>query len=111
MSTERTIIVASDAGIAIRSRADVTDAVGACFRADGLLLTEADVAPDFFDLRSGFAGELVQKFVNYRLRAAVVVETPEAHGERFAELAREHATHPTVRFVRSVDEAMAWLRS
>jgi len=89
----------------------MTDAVGACFGVDGLLLTERDVAPAFFDLRSGFAGELIQKFVNYRLRAAIVVPTPDAYGERFGELAREHATHPAVRFARSVDEALAWLRS
>jgi hypothetical protein len=111
MSTERTILVAAESGISIRSRADITDAVGACFGAGGLLVTEGDVAPDFFDLRSGFAGELIQKFVNYQVRAAIVVPTPEAYGERFAELAREHATHPTVRFVGSVDEAMTWLRS
>jgi hypothetical protein len=34
----------------------------------------------------------MQKFVNYRVRVAVVVPTPEFHGERFVELAREHRT-------------------
>jgi len=105
------MLVAAESGICIRSQADVTDAVGACVGTDGLLLTEADLAPAFFDLRSGLAGELVQKLVNYRVRAAIVVPAPDAHGERFAELAREHATHPTVRFVRSTEEAVAWLRS
>ena len=105
------IVVASDSGIFIRSSNDIHDAFGACLRADGLILTENDMAPEFFDLRSGLAGELFQKFVNYKLRVAIVLPVPEAHGERFGELANEHRSHGIVRFVRSKDEAEAWLRS
>jgi hypothetical protein len=32
--------------------------------------------PAFFDLRSGVAGEMVQRFANYRLRLAVAGELP-----------------------------------
>jgi hypothetical protein len=111
MSEERRIVVASDSRIFIRSFDDIHDAFGACLRADGLILTENDLAPEFFDLRSGLAGELFQKFVNYKLRVAIVLPVPEAHGERFAELANEHRLHGIIRFVRSKDEAEAWLRS
>lgn len=31
-------------------------------------------APEFFELRSGLAGEALQKFVNYRVQVAVVGE-------------------------------------
>jgi len=31
---------------------------------EGIILREEDLAPEFFDLRSGLAGELLQKFVN-----------------------------------------------
>jgi hypothetical protein len=109
MDQERRILVASEAGIAIRSFGDISDAIGACLGADGLVLAESDLAPEFFELRTGLLGELVQKFVNYRIRAAIVVPDPKAHGDRFAELAYEHATHDQVRFVRSMDEATAWL--
>ena len=111
MPDERRIIVASDAGIAIRSVKDINDMIGACFGAEGILLREEDLAPDFFDLSSGLAGELLQKLVNYRLRAAIVVPDPDAHGERFSELAYEHRTHDMIRFVRSREEADAWLRA
>lgn len=104
------IIVASDMNIAIRSFTDISGALGECFGCDGLILTEDELGPDFFELRTGLAGELFQKFINYGLRLALVVSNPKTHGERFSELAYEHASHNQIRFVDSVDQANAWLR-
>ncbi|HEX5735730.1 MAG TPA: DUF4180 domain-containing protein [Blastocatellia bacterium] len=111
MNEERGIIIASEAAISIRSFRDIPDAVAACLNAKGLILTEDDLAREFFDLRSGLAGELFQKFMNYKLRVAIVVPDPTAHGERFGELAYEHASHGMIRIVRSKDEAKVWLDS
>lgn len=111
MNDEPRILIASDAGISIRSFSDISVALGACIGADGLILTEDDLAPEFFDLRTGFAGELFQKFINYKVRVAIVLPDPEAYGERFSELAYEHRSHSVIRFVRSADEAKAWLQS
>jgi Domain of unknown function (DUF4180) len=109
MNAERKIVVAADAGISIGSFGDISEAIGACIGADGVILTENDLAAEFFDLRSGLAGELFQKFVNYHLRAAIVLPDPEAYGERFSELAHEHRSHSLIRFVRSRSEAETWL--
>lgn len=107
--SERRILIARDVGVAIRTPGDVADAIGTSLGADGLLLTEADLGPSFFDLRSGLAGEAMQKFVNYRVRVALVIPAPESHGERFVELVREHRTHPMVRIFDAEDAARAWL--
>jgi len=109
MTEKRSVLIASEAGISIRSIADIVDAVGACLGVRRFLLTEADLAAEFFDLRSGLAGELLQKLVNYRVRTAIVVPARESYGERIVELAREHDSHPLIRFVGSRDEAVAWL--
>ncbi len=109
MSEERTTIVASASGIVIRTLDDISDAVAACFGCVGLVLTENDLAREFFDLRTGLAGELLQKFTNYRIPVAIVVPDPQAYGDRFGELAHEHRSHNLIRFVRSQDEARAWL--
>lgn len=109
MTEERKIVVASDSGIAIRSVNDIPDAVGACIGRAGLILTEDDLSPEFFDLSSGLAGELLQKLVNYKVRTAIIAANLEAHGERFAELAYEHRSHGVIRFFSSRDEADAWL--
>jgi uncharacterized protein DUF4180 len=102
---------ASDVGVAIRSQKDIASALGASSQHGGLILSEADFSSEFFDLRTGLAGELFQKLVNYRARAAIVVPDPRVHGERFAELAYEHRTHPVVRFFASEREAAEWLQT
>jgi uncharacterized protein DUF4180 len=109
MSEERRILIASDSGIYIRSFRDISDAIAACFGAEGLVLTEDDLPQEFFDLRSGLAGELFQKCINYNVRLAIVLPNPEAYGERISELAYEHKSHSLIRFVRSRAEAEAWL--
>jgi Domain of unknown function (DUF4180) len=96
-------------GISIRSFSDIPDAIAACFGTAGLILTEDDLAPEFFDLRTGLAGELFQKAMNYKVRIAIVLPDPKAYGERFSELAYEHASHEAIRFFRSKDEAIDWL--
>jgi len=111
MNEEHRILVASDSNISIRSFSDITEAIAACIDADGLILTEDELAQEFFNLRSGLAGELFQKFMNYRLRVAIVLPDPQAYGERFSELAYEHRSHSMIRFVRSKDEAETWLSS
>jgi hypothetical protein len=109
MNEEGGILVASDSGVSIRSFRDVSDAIGAFISADGVILTEDDLAPEFFDLRSGLAGELFQKCINYNVRLAIVLPDPEAYGARISELAYEHKSHNMIRFVRSKDEAEVWL--
>ena len=109
MNEGHRILIASDSGISIRSFSDIHDVIAACFGTDGLTFTEDDLAREFFDLHSGLAGELFQKFVNYKLRMAIVLPDPDAYGERISELAYEHKSHNVIRFVRSKDEAEAWL--
>ena len=111
MTGAHKIIVATDAGISIRSFEDISDAIAVCFGSAGLILTEKDLATEFFDLRSGLAGELFQKFMNYKLRLAIVVPHVETYGERFSELACEHASHGMIRVVPNEAEAKAWLSS
>jgi hypothetical protein len=94
----------------IRSFNDIADALGASMRQSGLIVTEADLCPEFFDLRTGLAGELLQKFVNYRARLAIVLADSGAYGERFSELVYEHRGHAAVRFFGSESDARQWLQ-
>jgi hypothetical protein len=103
------VVIASEVNLSIQSIQGVSDAVGAVYGADGLLLTETDLSPEFFDLRSGIAGELFQKFTNYQIHLAVVVHNLEVYGERFGELAFEHRNHKLIRFFDSIEAAKSWL--
>jgi hypothetical protein len=73
------------------------------------VLDEKDIAPEFFDLKSGLAGQVLQKFVNYRTKLAVIVRDPAAYGGRFGELVYDHRTHHTVRFFKLEQVARQWL--
>ena len=104
-------VSAAALGLKIGSMADIPELIGAAYSLDGLIVTEADLGPELFRLSSGVAAELFQKLVNLRLPAALVLRDFSAYGERFAELASEHARHPYVRFVHSEDEARRWLET
>ena len=93
----------------IREAADIAAALGAGMDGGGLLLDESQLGEQFFDLRSGLAGEVLQKFTNYRVRLAIVVADSTAYGSRFSELVREHRTHSAVRFFDTEQRARQWL--
>jgi hypothetical protein len=93
----------------IGSLGDIAGALGASIERGGLLLDEMQLGAGFFDLRTGLAGEVLQKFTNYRARLAIVVADPAAYGSRFAELIYEHRTHAAVRFFGSEQLARQWL--
>lgn len=53
---------------------DAGDLVGAAFSHEArlVILPAANLSPDFLRLASGLAGDVLQKFVNYGLRVAIV---------------------------------------
>lgn len=61
-------------GPRLRSDRDAVDLIGTAFehRAALIVLPVDCLDDDFFRLRTRIAGEIIQKFVNYRLRLAIV---------------------------------------
>lgn len=70
-----------------------------------LILNEKDLEEEFFDLSTGFAGELMQKCVNYGQKIAIIVSDPMRYSSSFQDLAKEHRNHPHIRFVKNETEA------
>ena len=66
------LLVLGDEGPALTRVQDVLDLVGKALpqRVSVIVAPVARLDPEFFRLRSGLAGEFVQKIVNYRLRLA-----------------------------------------
>jgi hypothetical protein len=74
-----------------------------------LLLFERESLPDeFYDLRTGFAGAVLQKFSNYRVKAAIITREDKLTG-RFAELALEANRGKWFRIFSNRSEAEKWL--
>ena len=79
--------------------------------APALLLDEAALPADFFDLSSGVAGELLHKLSTYRMRMAGVVPDPTVHSPRFQEFLQESNRGQQFRFFATRHEAIDWLQS
>lgn len=90
---------------------DPVAAVVGCIEhgARALLLDAGALPAAFFDLRTGVAGDVVQKLVNYGVRMAAVVPDLGAHPERFREFAREANEGQQFRFFATRGEAIDWL--
>jgi hypothetical protein len=93
----------------IRAATDIAHALAAGMENGGLLLDEAQLGANFFDLRTGLAAEVLQRFTNYRVRLAIVVLDANVHGSRFRELVHEHRNHDAVRFFTAPQLARQWL--
>ena len=106
----------SDPGVVecIAGITDVRDSMElayACSDADtDLLLIHAGALPsEFFQLRTGFAGEFVQRLVNSSLRTAAVFDPGASCPERFREFLLEARRHPQFRAFDTKPGALAWL--
>ena len=89
------------------------DVVAACFEqgTQSLLIDRPALPPEFFDLRTGVTGELVQKLTQYGIRVACVVPDLGTQPDRFQEFAREANRGSRARFFESRDGAVAWLET
>jgi len=67
------VLVCDPAGAPVAGPQDALDLIGAAYgEADVVALPVERLDPRFFTLSNGLAGEIMQKFVNYRVRLAVV---------------------------------------
>ncbi len=96
----------------LHSPEDVVDIIGTCFehQARSVLLYAENLTERFFDLSSGEAGAILQKFRNYHIRLAVVVSpggSPQS--DRFREMVAEERQGDDFRIFDDRSSAEAWL--
>ncbi|QIK72517.1 DUF4180 domain-containing protein [Propioniciclava coleopterorum] len=78
----RRLLVCADDGPVIASTQDALDLIGAAFRnAEFVVVPAHRLDASFFRLGTGFAGDVMQKFVNYRVKLVVLGDI-DAHLER-----------------------------
>jgi hypothetical protein len=90
-------------GPLLASGADASALIGTTWgqEIDVVVVPVARLAPDFFRLSTGLAGDLLQKFVNHRLRLVVLgdVSAFVAQSEAFRDFVREANRGGQVSFV------------
>jgi hypothetical protein len=73
---------------------------------DGLILHAKNITPAFFDLKNGMAGEILQKFSNYRVRLAIVGDFSNYASKSIKDFMHESNNAGHINFVGSLEEAL-----
>lgn len=73
---------------------------------ESIVLPEKVLSAAFFDLRTGMAGELLQKFSNYRIRLAIVGDFSKYESKSLHQFILESNKGKQVCFVETVQEAL-----
>jgi len=71
-----------------------------------IVVHQAAVAPEFFSLRSRLAGDILQKFSNYRVRFAVVCDLEGSASESLRAFVRESNRGDQTFFVPPMEAAL-----
>lgn len=73
---------------------------------DKIILHQKNITPAFFDLKNGIAGEILQKFSNYRVRLAIVGDFSSYTSKSMQNFIFESNKGMQVNFVGSTVEAI-----
>jgi hypothetical protein len=108
------VLVCDPAGSPVATTQDALDLIGAAFLgAEVVAVPASRLDENFFSLGTRFAGEVMQKFVNYRLRLAVVGDISRhlAASPALRALVHESNRADHVWFVPDLDALDARLRA
>ncbi|MES2617288.1 MAG: DUF4180 domain-containing protein [Bacteroidota bacterium] len=76
---------------------------------DRMMLYERNITPLFFDLKNGLAGEILQKFSNYRVHLAIVGDFSKYTSKSITDFMYESNKGKQVNFVDSKEKALTML--
>jgi len=73
---------------------------------DRIVINEKNITPDFFDLKNGIAGDILQKFSTYRVRLAIVGDFSKYKSKSLNDFIYESNKGRHINFVNSTSEAV-----
>lgn len=73
---------------------------------DKLIVNKSSVAENFFVLRTGIAGEILQKFINYHKKIAIVGDYSQYTSKALKDFIYESNNGNSIYFVSSLEEAL-----
>ena len=95
----------------IKAPQDALDIVGNSIYkgAYQIIIHEQGLTPEFFDLSSGLAGEILQKFSNYNSELAIVGDFSKYTSQSLQDFIRESNQKGAINFVSTIEEAQSVL--
>jgi len=99
--------------IVIKTSEDGLDLLGNLYYQDfdKIIIHERNITPDFFDLKNGMAGEILQKFSNYRVQLAIVGDFTKYSSKSIKDFILESNKKQQINFSNSLTEALNVLSS
>jgi hypothetical protein len=70
-----------------------------------IIIKEKNMIPDFFDLKTGIAGEILQKFSNYNVQLAIIGDFSKYSSKSLKDFIFESNKLGRINFVDSLKEA------
>jgi len=97
--------------VPVNSELDALDLVALCGEndIDLLLLHYEALSEDFFKLKTGVAGAVIQNFINYRIRVAIIIPDQEQLSTNFKAWISEANRSSQYRFFSNSADAVDWL--
>lgn len=94
--------------IIIRETQDALDimADAAWQGAEGLILNAGNFIPAFFDLKTGIAGDILQKFSTYNMRLAIIGDFSAVKSKSLSDFIFESNKYGIISFVASREKAI-----
>lgn len=94
--------------IIINELQDAIDLMGDCYYdgATSMILNRKNISPDFFDLKTRFAGEVLEKFSTYDMKLAIIGDYSDITSISLKDFIWESNRMGHILFVASVEEAM-----
>jgi len=71
-----------------------------------IIIKEENITPEFFKLGSGPAGEILQKFTNYKVSLAIIGDYSKYKSKNFQDFIYESNKHGNILFLSTVKEAI-----
>lgn len=71
-----------------------------------IILYEKNIHPDFFDLKTRLAGEILQKFSNYRMQLFIIGDFEKFTSKALNDFIYESNKGKTVAFVGSIEQVL-----
>ncbi|WP_207430979.1 DUF4180 domain-containing protein [Sabulibacter ruber] len=93
--------------IEISSTQDALDLIGnsGYLGAQKVVVRQENLHPDFFDLKTRLAGEILQKFSNYQMQLAIVGDFSQYTSKSLRDFIFESNKQGRISFVSSLEEA------
>lgn len=101
------IAVLRSLGIMIRETQDALDlmADAGYMKSQKIIIQEDQITPEFFDLKTGIAGEILQKFSTYGIQLAIIGDFSKYTSKSLRDFIFESNKYGRINFVSSVEEA------